>query len=187
ADMDARDEEARELCPGIFMGEVDAPMRRAVARLAELFDEDEAGRVLGDGCIRELLFHLLRGPNGPAIRRFVQVGSVEHRIYQITHRIESQLDAPIDVDALAAAAHVSRTVFYEQFKRVTSFSPLQYQKRLRLLQAQRLMVDEHMTVENAAYRVGYQSPSQFSRDYVRLFGEPPRRNATRLRNDVEAR
>lgn len=187
ADMDARDEEAGELRPGIFIGELDPSMHRAVAGLVELFDEEETGRVLGEGRIRELLFHLLRGPNGPAIRRFVRAGSVEHRIYAVTHRIEAQLNSPIDVDVLAATAQVSRTVFYEQFKRVTSFSPLQYQKRLRLLQAQRLMVDEHTTAEDAAYRVGYQSPSQFSRDYARLFGEPPGRNTTRLRDDVAAK
>lgn len=81
ADMDARDEQTRELPRGIFLGEVDAPMGRAVARLAEWFDEEEAGRVLGDGSVRELLFHLLRGPNGPAIRRFVHAGSVEARLF----------------------------------------------------------------------------------------------------------
>lgn len=181
AEMDAREASTGEPSGGIFVGKVDAHMRRALTRLAAIFGEREAGRVLGEGYIRELLFHLLRGQNGPAIRRFVRAGSAEHRVYAATHRIEAELASPLDIDALAAATGVSRTVFYAQFKRITSLSPIQFQKRLRLLKAQRLMVDEGTTAEDAAFRVGYQSPSQFSRDYARLFGEPPMRNATRLR------
>ncbi|KIG11950.1 Transcriptional regulator, AraC family protein [Enhygromyxa salina] len=181
AEMDRRDEEVGELPPGIFVGRLDEGMRCAVNRLAGLMAAEEAGRVLGEGRVRELLFHLLRSPMGPAIRRFVRAGGAAHRICEAAHHIEARLDQAIDVEGLAATAHMSRTVFYEQFKRVTSLSPLQYQKRLRLLQAQRLMVDEQTTAEDAAYRVGYQSPSHFSRDYIRLFGEPPYRNALRLR------
>ena len=111
----------------------------------------------------------------------MRAGSEAHRICRIVHRIETQLADELDIEALAADARVSRTVFFEQFKRVTSLSPGQYQKRLRLLEAQRLMVEERTTAEDAAFRVGYGSPSQFSREYARMFGEPPQRNATRLR------
>ncbi len=186
SEMDARDDEAEELSAGIFVGELDDGMRGAVRRLSALLGDGEAGRVLGPGCVRELLFRVLQGPAGPSIRRFVRGGGAAHRICEAAHRIEAQLEEPLDVDELALTVHLSRTVFFEQFKRVTSLSPLQYQKRLRLLRAQRLMVDEQTTAEDAAYRVGYQSPSHFSRDYARLFGEPPQRNATRLRKRAGA-
>ena len=182
AEMDARDEAPEGLRQGFFMGTVCARMRDAAVRLTELFESREAGVVLGPGCVRELLFHALRGPNGPALRQFVHAGYEAHRIGRTVHRIETQLADHLDIEALAAEAGVSRTAFFEQFKRVTSLSPLQFQKRLRLLEAQRLMVEERTTAEDAAYRVGYQSPSQFSREYARMFGEPPLKNATRLRS-----
>ncbi len=181
AEMDDRDEAAEGLQRGFFVGKVCERMRDAALRLAQLFESHEAGAVLGPGCIRELLFHVLRGPNGPAIRQFVHAGSEAHRIGAAVHQIESRLAERLDIEALAADARVSRTLFFEQFKRVTSLSPLQYQKRLRLLEAQRLLVEEQTTAEEAAYRVGYQSPSQFSREYTRMHGEPPRYNAERLR------
>ncbi len=182
AEMDPRDEDAEALHPGIFVGEVCERMQDAAVRLSQQFESREAGAVVGPACIRELLFHVLRGPNGAAIRQFVRLGSEAHRIAAIVHQIETKLAARLNIDALAADAHVSRTVFFEQFRRVTSLSPVQYQKRLRLLEAQRLMVEESTTAEDSAYRVGYQSPSQFSREYARMFGEAPRTNASRLRS-----
>tara|TARA_B100001750_G_scaffold155851_1_gene125136 strand:- start:3368 stop:4258 length:891 start_codon:yes stop_codon:yes gene_type:complete len=179
--MDPRDAEPGGVAPGIFMGEVDPAMRDVIHRMSTLLGSCEAGRVLGTGCVSELLFHVLRGATGPAIRRYLRADGVAHRICEAALHIEAQLERPIDIEALCVAAHVSRTVFYEHFKHMTSLSPVQYQKRLRLLRAQHLMVHEHTTAEDAAFRVGYQSPSHFSRDYARLFGEPPHQNATRLR------
>ncbi len=182
ADMDDRPEASDGLHRGVFVGEVCEHMRDAAVRLTALFESSEAGTVLGPGYVRELLFYVLRGPNGSALRQFVHANSEAQRISQAVHRIESDLTTQLDIAAMAAAAGVSRTVFFEQFKRVTSLSPVQYQKRQRLLEAQRLMVEERTTAEDAAYRVGYQSPSQFSREYARMFGEPPLRHATRLRD-----
>ena len=181
ADMDDRHEGAGSLQQAFFVGEVSGPMRDAAVRLGELFESREAAQVLGPGCVRELFFHVLQGPNGPAIRQFVRAGSEAHRIYRAVHRIETQLPEELDIAALSADAGMSRTVFFEQFKRVTSLSPVQFQKRLRLLEAQRLLVEERANAEDAAGTVGYRSPHQFSREYARMFGEPPLRNATRLR------
>ena len=88
---------------------------------------------------------------------------------------------PVRVEALAAIARLSPSAFHRQFKAVTSMTPLQYQKRLRLLEARRLMVSGLANVEAAAFRVGYESPSQFSREYARMFGTPPRRDVATLR------
>ncbi|HTV21349.1 MAG TPA: AraC family transcriptional regulator [Polyangiaceae bacterium] len=181
ADMDGRQEAPEGLRHAFFVGEVSGRMRDAALRLAELFESREASHVLGPGCVRELLFHVLQGPNGPAIRQFMRAGSEAHRIYRAVHRIETELSDELDIALLAADAGMSRTVFFEQFKRVTALSPVQFQKRLRLLEAQRLLVEERASAEHAASRVGYRSPHQFSREYTRMFGEPPLRNATRLR------
>jgi AraC-like DNA-binding protein len=181
-EMDRRDDEPRVLKQAFFVGEVTGRMRDAAMRLGELFEAREASHVLGPACVRELLFHVLQGPNGPALRQFVRAGSEAHRIYQAAHRIETHLSDPLDIAGLAASAAMSRTVFFQQFKRVTSLSPVQFQKRLRLLEAQCLLVEGRATAEDAAYQVGYRSPSQFSREYARMFGEPPLENAARLRS-----
>jgi AraC-like DNA-binding protein len=99
--------------------------------------------------------------------------------------IRSSLDRDVDVGALSKAAGMSRSAFFEHFKDVTSLSPLQYQKRLRLLEAQRLMVNADQTAQASAYAVGYQSASQFSREYARMFGESPSRHTAKLRRAVE--
>ncbi|MCB9751057.1 MAG: AraC family transcriptional regulator [Myxococcales bacterium] len=187
AEMDLRDEPLGGVSRGLFTGRLSAPMLDAAARLSGLFSSREASAVLGPGCVRELLFHALRGPNGPALRQFIRADGEAHRIARAVHHIESRLSARLDIEALASQAHVSRTAFFEQFKRVTSLSPVQYQKRLRLLEARRLLVEEATTAEDAGYRVGYQSPSQFSREYGRMFGEPPIKHATRLRRASAAR
>ncbi len=181
ADMQPRDEPEAPLDRGLFRGTLSAEMWGAAVRLAESFSAPEEAAVLGPGYVRELLFHVLRGPCGPEIRRFVRAGGEAHRISAAIHRIESRLEQRLDIEALAAEASLSRTAFFEQFKRVTAHSPVQFQKRLRLLEAQRLMVDEKTTAEDAAFRVGFASPSQFSREYARMFGEPPVRHAARLR------
>ena len=116
----------------------------------------------------------------------MQADSAAYRVARAVYRIEASLADELNITALASEAGMSRTVFFEQFKRATALSPVQYQKRLRLIRAQRLMVDDGATAEGAAYEVGYRSASQFSREYARMFGEPPFANATRLRRD-EAR
>lgn len=176
AEMDARDDDDAAIGRGLFFGTLDAPMRDAAARLCETLCSAEASTVLGPGHVRELVFHALRGPHGPGIRRFLCAGTDAHRIGVAVRAIEANLAERLDVDALAAAASLSRTTFYAQFKRVTAHSPVQFQKRLRLLEAQRLLVQERTTAEDAAFRVGYASASQFSRDYARMFGQPPMRH-----------
>ncbi|MEM9068097.1 MAG: AraC family transcriptional regulator [Myxococcota bacterium] len=184
AEMDTRDEPDVELGRGLFQGTLTSSMWAATARLAEAFSSPEEAAVLGPGRVRELLFYVLQGPCGPAIRGFVRAGSEAHRIGAAVHRIESQLNAPLDIAALAREASLSRTAFFAQFKRVTAHSPLQFQKRLRLLEAQRLMVDERTTAADAAFRVGFASASQFSREYARMFGESPSRHVARLRDQL---
>ena len=141
--------------------------------------------VLGPLVIREILYHLLKGPDGPAIRQFVSSGRKMHRMTQVIYGLNSRFQNDVDVEALAKAANMSRSAFFKDFKEVTSMSPIQYQKRLRLLEARRLMTEEEETAEGAAFKVGYRSPSQFSREYSRMFGNPPVRDSARLGNWLE--
>jgi transcriptional regulator GlxA family with amidase domain len=131
--------------------------------------------------VTELFYHLLKGPEGTALRQFARSGTVMHKISQAIFEIRSNLADDIEVEALAKGARMSRSAFFKHFKAATSLSPIQYQKRLRLLEAQRLMVERGETAEQSSFSVGYASASQFNREYSRTFGESPLRHVRRLR------
>ena len=164
----------------IFLGKASEPMLEAAVRLGTLCRTPEDVPVLGPLAVREVLYHLLKSAEGPALRQFVRADSSVHKIAQAAYRLQAELAEAIDVAALAQAAAMSRSAFFKCFKDVTALSPLQYQKRLRLLEARRLMTGEGETAEGAAFRVGYSSPSQFSREYSRMFGSAPRRDVLNI-------
>jgi AraC-like DNA-binding protein len=172
---------------GFFRGTASPEMLDAAVRLATLFQSSEDAQVLGPLVVKELFYYLLKGPEGPAIRQFARLGTVTHKISQAAFEIRSDLGNDVDVVALAKAARMSRSAFFKHFKGVTSLSPIQYQKRLRLLEAQRLMVDHGETAQQSSFRVGYTSASQFSREYVRMFGEAPLRHVIKLKRAGAAR
>jgi AraC-like DNA-binding protein len=165
----------------MFIGKASDQMLEAALRLGRLFQVPEDAAVLGPLVIKEILYHLLKGADGPAIRQFVRSGSNMHKISQAIYTLRSELDDDVDVAALAKAANMSRSAFFKHFKEVTSMSPIQYQKRLRLLEARRLMIDEDETAEGSAFKVGYNSASQFSREYSRMFGSSPLRDAMKFK------
>ncbi len=165
----------------IFLGRASDPMLETAIRLAALCRRPEDACVLGPLAVKELLYHLLQSAEGPALRQFVRAESSVHKIAQAAYRLQTELAEEIDVAALAHTAAMSRSAFFKCFKEVTALSPIQYQKRLRLLEARRLMTGEGETAEGAAFRVGYSSPSQFSREYSRMFGSAPRRDALKLK------
>jgi AraC-like DNA-binding protein len=166
----------------IFTGKATDEMLDAAVRLGKLFQTPEDAPVLGPLAIKEMLYHLLKGANGPAIRQFARAGSKMHKISQAIHTLRADLDEEVDVTALANAANMGRSAFFKHFKEVTAMSPIQYQKRLRLLEARRLMTDEGETAGGSAFKVGYNSASQFSREYSRTFGNSPVRDATKIKN-----
>jgi AraC-like DNA-binding protein len=163
----------------LFVGKVTGEMLEAAVRLTKLFASPADAPVLGPLIIKELLYYLLKGNDGRAIRNFVHSGSRLHRIFECIHGMRSELSGEVDVVELARAANMSRSALFKQFRDVTAMSPIQYQKRLRLLEARRLMIDEGETAESSAYKVGYNSASQFSREYSRMFGNAPVRETTR--------
>jgi AraC-like DNA-binding protein len=164
----------------LFTGAADDNMLEAAARLTKALRAQENARVLGPLIIRDLFFYLLKGPEGEAIRQFVHAGSAMHRIASAVFAIRTNLHKPVDVGRLARAAGMSRSAFFQHFRDVTAMSPIQYQKRLRLLEARRLMVDEDETAERSSFIVGYRSASQFSREYIRMFGVSPRRDTSKI-------
>ena len=161
----------------VFVGKASDQMLEAAIRLGKLFHTPEDAPVLGSLVIKEILYYLLKGDNGLAIRQFVRSGSKTHKISQTVHRIRTELSDDLNVAALANSANMSRSAFFKHFSEVTGMSPIQYQKRFRLLEARRLMIEQGETAESSAFQVGYRSASQFSREYSRMFGDAPLRNA----------
>ena len=165
----------------VFVGKASQAMLEAVARLVTLFQKPEDAPILGPLVIKEVLYHLMKGSEGAAIRQFARSGSKMHKIAHAIHALSSDLSKEIDLATLAKAAAMSRSSFFKQFKELTAMSPIQYQKRLRLHEARRLMIEEGETAENAAFRVGYNSASQFSREYSRMFGDSPLRETAKIK------
>lgn len=169
---------------GISVGCVESDLLDAATRLVRLLDTPERIPVLAPLIRREILYLLLVGEQGAALRRIAQAAPELQAVLGALHRLKHGFVEPLRVDALAREAGMSRSRFHLHFKAVTALSPLQYQKRLRLQEARRLMLGEAVDAATACYRVGYESPSQFSREYRRLFGESPRRDMARLRDSA---
>ena len=166
---------------GLFVSNADAPLLDCALRLTRLLDTPQDIPMLAPMIIREIYYRLLMGEQGEAVRQIATSGSNMQRIAEVLKLIKTDFAKPMRVEDLAGQANMSPSSFHYHFKEVTSMSPLQYQKQLRLLEARRLMLAENSDAANAAYQVGYESPSQFSREYSRMFGAPPIRDIERLR------
>ena len=165
---------------GVFVTDFQGPLADCALRLVRLLDTPAAIPTLYPGLVREICYWLLAGPHGGDIARLALAGGPSRRVVGAMRHLRDRFREPIRIEALARVAQLSPSAFHRQFKALTSFSPLQYQKRLRLLEARRLMTSGAASVEAACFAVGYESPSQFSREYARLFGAPPKRDAHRL-------
>ena len=167
---------------GLFVGNLDGAAGEAVLRLARLLDTPKDIPMLAPMMLRELHYRLLSGEYGAAIAQMAIPGSNTQKIGQIIRRIRTHLASPMRVEDLAAMASMSPSAFHQHFKAVTAMSPLQYQKRLRLTEARHILLSEDVDAASTAYRVGYESVSQFSREYARMFGAPPIRDVQGIRN-----
>ena len=184
-DQDVRPAPTDGSVPAIGLSEVEPPLQDAMVRLLRLLDSPEDAAVLAPLAEREILYRLLMSGQG-AMMRHIAAG--ESRLRQISRAIawiRVNYAEACRVDRLAAEAGMSPSSFHHHFKAVTSMSPLQYRTQLRLQEARRLMVSEGLEAASAGFRVGYESPSQFSRDYSRTFGAPPSKDAARLRTTPE--
>ena len=164
-----------------FRTEAKPDILETVLRLMKACESPSDVKVLRPLLIKEILYHVLKGEDGAAIRGFVKAGSKTHRVSQAIHKIQSDLEQEINIAELAEIANMSRAVFFRHFKEITSMSPIQYQKRLRLLGARKLMIEDGETAESSAFKVGYNSTSQFSREYSRMFGNSPLRETAKAK------
>lgn len=169
---------------GIHVQQVDEEILDAYVRLSQLFNTPEKLAVLGPMIVREIHFLLLMGPNGHRLRSFQTLGSQANQVAVAIAWLKQNLAAHVQIEELAERVHMAPSTFHRHFKEVTTLSPLQYQKRLRLHEAQRLMLVQDMDASNAGITVGYESLSQFNREYKRLFGDPPRKDIKRLREEI---
>lgn len=162
--------------PCLFVRQVDEPLAECVLRLLRMSETPEAIPILFPSVMREICYWLLSGPNGGELCKLVEPESNAARIAKALHLLHENVARTLRLEQLAEAARMSLSSFHQHFKAMTSMTPLQFQKQLRLLEARRLMVMEDTTVAEAAYQVGYESASQFSREYSRMFGVAPKRD-----------
>jgi AraC-like DNA-binding protein len=166
---------------GLFVDDLGGPVIDCVLRLVQLLATPKAIPIVYPSIMREICFWLLTGNHGGEISKLALPSSHTQRVAAAIRLLREDFARPMPVDELAAAARMSPSSFHQHFKALTSMTPLQYQKHLRLLEARRLMVADAANATSAAYQVGYESASQFSREYARMFGAPPRRDVTELR------
>ena len=185
-EMDLPQTAARKAADGaarsLSLTRTGSPLLDAAVRLLRLLDTPEDVPALAPLAQREILYRLLTGEQGARLRQIAVSNSLTQRIAQAVEWIKRHYAEPLHIETIAQEACMSTSGLHHHFKAVTALSPLQYQKHLRLQEARRLMLCDSLDAATAGYRVGYQSPSQFSREYSRLFGAPPLRDIGRLRS-----
>lgn len=167
---------------GIYLQRLDTCVLDALLRLMRLLDSPRDIAMLAPLYVREILYRLLRGPQGHLLHDLAMTDSQTHRVTRAIEWLNRNFDKALRIEDLAREVNLSPSTLHHRFKEVTALSPLQYQKQLRLQEARRLMLSEGLEVAVAGHRVGYESPSQFSREYSRLFGAPPLRDLASLRS-----
>jgi AraC-like DNA-binding protein len=178
-------QDAGPLVGAMAVSQVNPPLLDAVMRMVRLIDTPRDAAVLAPLIEREILYRMLLGDQGP---RLAQIARADGRMRQVKRAIgwiTQHFNQPFSIEELAAEARMSPSALHRHFKAVTALSPLQYQKQIRLQEARKLILAQRLDAGSAGHAVGYDSPSQFSREYARLFGAPPLRDAARLRSRPE--
>jgi AraC-like DNA-binding protein len=166
---------------GLFVARMDEALLDAVLRMVKLLDAPQDIAMLAPVIQREIYYRVLRAELGHRLVDLAGGDGASHRVVRAIEWLKARYTAPLRIEELAAAVHMSASALHHRFKEVTAMSPLQYQKHLRLHEARRLIFTDGIECAAAGHRVGYESPSQFSREYRRLFGAPPRAEVARLK------
>jgi AraC-like DNA-binding protein len=169
---------------GVFVTDFQGPLADCALRLVRLLDTPQAIPTLHPVIMREICYWLLTGPHGGDVARMALANTPSQRVIKAMHNLRRRFKETVRIGELAAIAKMSPSAFHRQFKALTSMTPLQYQKQLRLLEARRQMISCGVNVEAASFAVGYESPSQFSREYARMFGAPPKRDAKQMQTAI---
>jgi AraC-like DNA-binding protein len=168
--------------PYMFVGQVDDPLAECILRLIRMLQTPKAIPILYPSVMREICYWLVTSPNGGELCHLALPESNMMRVGKAIYFLRDNFARTLRIEQMAEVAGMSPSSFHQHFKVLTSVTPLQFQKQLRLLEARRLMVAEGLSVEQAAYQVGYESPSQFSREYSRMFGVAPKQDALNHRH-----
>ncbi|GLX65834.1 AraC family transcriptional regulator [Paenibacillus glycanilyticus] len=166
---------------GMFVSRIETPLMDVIVRLVCLLDEPQDIPMLAPLFIREILYRVLRGEHGGLLEQIAIEGSSTQQIKEVIEHITNYFSNSLRIEELAELANMSISSLHRQFKEVTAMSPIQFQKQLRLQEARRLMISESADASEVAFRVGYESPSQFSREYSRMYGASPRQDVKRLK------
>lgn len=168
----------------MFVERMEGCLLDALLRLVRLLDTPQDVAMLAPLALREIFYRLLSGRHGQRLHEIAIADSQTHRVTRAIEWLNLNYTAPLRIDDLARSVNLSTSTLHHRFKEFTAMSPLQFQKQLRLQEARRLMLGEGLEAAVAGYRVGYESASQFSREYSRLFGAPPSRDLARLRSSA---
>ncbi|MES2938789.1 MAG: AraC family transcriptional regulator [Pseudomonadota bacterium] len=171
---------------GLRVARTSAPLADAVLRLLRLLGTPDDVAVLAPLALREIYWRVLTGELGPRLRELAVTGSHAQRIARAVDLLKRRYAEPVRIEEVADAVHMSPSTLHHHFKQATSMSPLQYQKHLRLHHARRLMLTSGLDAAAAGHQVGYESASQFSREYRRLFGAPPKAEIQQVRSALQA-
>ncbi|MBI4749060.1 MAG: AraC family transcriptional regulator [Acidobacteria bacterium] len=167
---------------GLTVSRIEPQLLDAVVRMVRLLETPQDIRLLMPLIMREILYRLLTGEQSTQLRQIALANSQTQRIAKVINWLKFNYDKPLRIENIAREVNMSPSALHHHFKAVTAMSPLQYQKQIRLQEARRLMLSEALDAATASFNVGYESPSQFSREYSRLFGAPPQRDIARLRS-----
>ncbi|WP_144549601.1 AraC family transcriptional regulator [Bacillus sp. X1(2014)] len=171
---------------GMYVSKMEPFLLDAVTRLARLLDTPKDIKVLAPLIVKEIIYRVLQGNHGEMLKQIAIKGSSTHQIGDVIEHIMKNYEKSFKIEKLAEIANMSVSSLHRHFKEITAMSPIQFQKQLRLQGARSLLLSESADAADVAYRVGYESPSQFSREYSRMFGYPPKEDIKRLReNDDE--
>ena len=181
AELDNPPRPRAQVGAGMFVETLAEPLSDCFLRLVRMLETPGATAALYPAITREICFWLLTGPHGAEVCKLTLPGSHTLRIAAAIGHLRDNFTRSVRVEELAQTAGMSTSSFHQHFKALTSMTPLQYQKQLRLLEARRLMLTDGANVSSAAYQVGYESASQFSREYSRMFGAAPKRDAIELK------
>lgn len=172
---------------GMYVNLIELSLLDAVARFVRLLDNPEDIPILAPLIKKEIIYRVLQGRHGAALGQIAVEGSSTYQISDAIEHIMNNYDRAIRVEELAEIANMGVSSLHRHFKEVTAMSPIQFQKQLRLQEAKRLLLSEATDAADVAFRVGYESPSQFSREYSRLFGLPPKEDIKRLKESYDQR
>ncbi|SMQ78642.1 AraC-type DNA-binding protein [Bacillus sp. OV166] len=170
---------------GMFVSPIESSMLDAVIRLARLLENPNDIPALAPLYTKEILYRVLQGQHGGSLEQIAIEGSSTFLIRDVIEQIMNNYDRSFRIEELAEIANMSVSSLHRHFKEITAMSPIQFQKQLRLQKARQLLLSESTDAADVAFRVGYESPSQFSREYSRMFGFPPKEDIKRLRENYD--